>query len=102
MSKKNPYASLRNAEKIVLTVVLGPPVKVAPTDEIVKDEAYEDPGYIVERCRGRQVGSARKDDREIEVLEECDFELFVYCPLDEGYDRANQEKVNETVVEPTV
>jgi len=83
-------------------VVLGPPVKVAPTDEIVKDEAYEDPGYIVERCRGRQVGSARKDDREIEVLEETDFELFVYCPLDEGYDRANQEKVNETVVEPTV
>jgi len=58
-------------------VVLGPPVKVAPTDEIVKDVADEDPGDIVERCRGRQVARARKDDREIEVLEEIESELFV-------------------------
>jgi len=75
---------------------------VAPTDEIVKEVADQDPGYIIQRCRGRHVARARKDDREIEVLEETDFELFVYCPLDERCHRANQEKENETVVELTV
>jgi len=68
---------------------------VAPTDEIIQDKAQEDPGYIIQRCRGRQVASARKDDREIEVLEETDFDLFVYCLLDAGYDRANQEKTRQ-------
>jgi len=71
------HRRLQETQKEVLTVVLGPPVKVAPTDEIVKDVADEDPGYIVERCRGRQVARARKDDREIEVLEEIESELFV-------------------------
>ena len=75
---------------------------MAPTDEIVKEVAYEDPGYKVERCRGRQVAGARKDEREIEILEKIDLELFVYCPLHEGCDRAKQEKKDETVVELTV
>ena len=75
---------------------------MAPTHEIVKDEADEDPWYIVDRCRGRHVGRARKDDREIEVLEEIESEPFVYCPLDEGCEHANQEKENDTVVELTV
>ena len=35
---------------------------------MVKDVADEHPGYIVERCRRRQVGRARKDDREIKIL----------------------------------
>jgi hypothetical protein len=100
--KKKTIGVYTKRRKNGLTVVLRPPVKVAPTDVIVKDEADQDPRYIVERCRGRQVASARKDDREIEVLEETDFELLVYCPLDDGYDRANQEKENEPVVELTV
>ena len=41
---------------------------MATANDIVKDEADKDPGYIVERRRGRQVDRP-KDDREIEVLE---------------------------------
>ena len=63
-------------QKEVLTVVLGPPPKVATTNEIVKDEADKDPGYIVERCRGRQVVCA-KNDREINILEHMQSKLFV-------------------------
>jgi len=58
-------------------VVLGPPVKVAPADQGVKEVADDDPGYIVEGCRGRQGARARKDEREVEVLEEIESELFV-------------------------
>ena len=47
------------------------------TNEIVKDEADKDPGYIVERCRGGQVVCGTKDDREIDVLEHIESELFV-------------------------
>ena len=64
-------------QKEVLTVVLGPPAKVPPTDEIVKYVTDEGPGYIVERCRGRQVVRAYKDEREVEVLEYTQSELFV-------------------------
>ena len=58
-------------------VVLGPPPKVATTNEIVKDEADNDPGYIVERCGWRQVARTRKDDRKIDILERIQSELFV-------------------------
>ena len=50
---------------------------MATTNEIVKDEADEDPGYIVERCRGRQVTRTPKDEREIDILERIQSELFV-------------------------
>ena len=60
-----------------LTVVLGPPPKVATTNEIVKDEADKDPGYIVERCRRRQIACTAKDDRKIDVLEHIQSKLFV-------------------------
>lgn len=93
---------VHKTQKESLTVVLGPPAKVATTHEIVKDVADDDPGYIVDRCRGRHVPRARKDDREIEVLEEIESELFVYCPLDEGSEHANQEKENDAIVELTV
>ena len=53
-----------------LTVVLCPPVKVASTDDIVKDKADEHRGRVVERSRRRHVGRGTKDDREIDVFEE--------------------------------
>lgn len=82
-----------------LTVVLGPPAKVAPTNNVVEHEADENPGHIVERCRGRQVARAREDEREIEVLEELHLELLLECPLDHWRDDADQEEKHETVVE---
>jgi hypothetical protein len=48
---------------------------VATTNEIVKDEADKDPGYIVEKCRGR--AQTPKDDREIDVLEHIQSEFLV-------------------------
>ena len=75
---------------------------MAPTDEIVKNVADEGPRHIVERCSGRQVVCTYKDNREIEVLEEIDFERFVCCPLGEGCNRANQERKKKTVEEVTV
>lgn len=45
----------------LLTIVLGPPAKVAPTDDIIKDKADQHPGHIVERSRGRHVARAGKD-----------------------------------------
>ena len=50
---------------------------MAPTDGIVKDVADEDPWYVVERRRRGQVARAPKDDREIEVPEHIQSELFV-------------------------
>jgi len=60
-----------------LTVILGPPAKVAPTDYVIKDKTDEHPGYVVKgRCR-RQVARAGKDEREVEIFEETDPELLV-------------------------
>ena len=47
---------------------------MTPTDERVKDVADGNSGYIVERCRGRQIVCAHKDDQEIEVLGNWDIE----------------------------
>ena len=71
-------------------------------DDIIRNVADQHPGYIVERCRGRHVGGAHKDDWEIDVLEHIQLERSVYHPLDEGCDRANQENESETVVKVTV
>ena len=98
--KKN--RRFHETQQEVLTVVLGPPPKVVTTNEIVKDEADKDPGYIVERCRRRQVVCAKKDDREIDVLEHTQSKLFVQYPLDERCDCANQETEGETIVELAV
>ena len=55
---------------------------MAPTDDIVKDKAHKYTRYEVNwRCR-RQVPRAGKDDREVDVLEEIDFELLVQDPLE--------------------
>ena len=62
---------------MVRTDVLGPPAKVVPTDVIVEDIAGEDQWYKVERCGGGQVLRARKDEREIEILEHIKPERFV-------------------------
>ena len=77
MSKKKTLRRLHETQQGVLTVVLRPPPKVATTNEILKDEADKDPRYIVERCRGRQIARTPKDDREVDVLEHIQSELFV-------------------------
>jgi hypothetical protein len=50
---------------------------VAPTDEIIKDKADQDPGHVVKRGCRRQVPRAGEDEREIEIFEETDLELLV-------------------------
>jgi hypothetical protein len=60
-----------------LTVILRPPAKVAPTDDIIKDKADEHPWHVVKRGRRRQVARAGEDEREVEILEETDPELLV-------------------------
>jgi hypothetical protein len=75
MSKQKRLRRLHETQQGVLTVVLGPPPIVATTNEIVKDEADKDPGYIVEKCRGR--AQTPKDDREIDVLEHIQSEFLV-------------------------
>ena len=58
-------------------LLLGQPPKVATTNEIVKYIADEGSGYIVERCRRRQVVCAYKDDRKVGILEHIHSELFM-------------------------
>ena len=80
ISNTNTYQKIgvfTKCRKKVLTVVLGPPTKVVAMDEMVKDVANQHPGYIVERCRGRQVGCACKDDWKIKILKHTQSDLFV-------------------------
>ena len=73
---RKKYSCPHETQQEVLTVVLGPPPKVATTNDIVKDEADKDPGYKVERCRGRHLTRTPKDDREIDILEHIQSKLF--------------------------
>jgi hypothetical protein len=82
-----------------LTVVLRPPTKVASTDDVVKSEADENPGYVVERRRGRQVVRASEDKREIQVLEGLYVEFLVEYPLNNWRKDPDQEEKDETVIE---
>jgi hypothetical protein len=66
----------------LLTIVPGPPAEVTPTDSVVEDEADENPGHVVERCRRGNSSRTRKDDREVEVFEEVHPEPLVHYPLD--------------------
>ena len=54
---------------------------MTPTDDIVKNEADEHTGYIVNNRRWRQGGSGGKDEWEVDVLEKIDPELFMQNPL---------------------
>jgi hypothetical protein len=85
-----------------LTVVLGPPTKVAPTNDIVKDKADEHPGHIVEGRHRRQVFRATEDKREVDVLEETNFELPVQNPLEQWCEYADKEEEEEDIVGLTV
>jgi hypothetical protein len=60
-----------------LTIILRPPAKVAPSDDIIKHKADEHPGHVVKRGCRRQVACAGEDDREVEIFEETDPELLV-------------------------
>jgi len=60
-----------------LTVILGPPAKVAPTDDIIKDKADEHPGHVVKRGCRRHEARAGEHEREVEVFEETNLELLV-------------------------
>jgi hypothetical protein len=85
-----------------LTVILCPPVKVAPTDDIVKDKADEHHGHIVKGGRRGQVERATEGDWEIDVLEEIYSELLVQYPLKQGCKGADKEEEDEAIVELTV
>ena len=60
-----------------LTIILGPPGKVAPTDDIIKDKADQHPGHEVQRGRRRHAASAGEDKGEVEIFKETDPELLV-------------------------
>ena len=90
---------MKAGETKTRTVVFGPPAKVPPPDDVVEDKADEHPGHKVERRRGRQGARAHKNDREAEVLEEIDPELFVQYPLNERRDGPSQEEEHEAIVQ---
>jgi hypothetical protein len=72
--KKSPSDSFTMKQ---LTVILGPPAKVAPTDDIIEEKANEHPGHVVKRGCRRHVARAGEDEREVEIFEEPDPELLV-------------------------
>jgi len=85
-----------------LTVVLGPPVKVASLDDIVEDKADECPGHVVKGSRRKHVDRATEGDWEINVLEETYSELLVQYPLEQWCRNADKEEKDEAEVELTV
>src|ERR1700679_3074770 len=85
-----------------LTIVLCPPVKVASTDDIVKDKADEHCGHVVKGGRRRYVARAAEDDWKIDVLEEPYSELLVQYPLEKWCNYAENEEEDEAIVELTV
>lgn len=98
----NPRSPRPCVEKNRRTIVLGPPAKVAPTDDIVEDKADEHPGHKVERRRRRQATRAGEDDWESDVFEEIDLELLVQDPLNQRQNEPGQEEEDEAVVQLAV
>jgi hypothetical protein len=96
--KKKPSDSLITKR---LTVVLCPPVKVASTDDIIKDKADKNPGHVVKGGRRRYVGRAAEGDWEINVLEETYSKLLVQYPLEQWCKDAGKEEEEEAIVELT-
>ena len=85
-----------------LTVVLGPPAKVSPADDIVEQIADKHPGNVVERRRGGHATRAGEDEREVEVLEEFEPELLVQSPLYKRCNGPSEEEKDEAIVELTL
>src|SRR6266404_4106839 len=80
------------------TIVLGPPVEVATTNDIIEYEADEDPRHEVYwRCwwHGTQAG---EKDREIDISQECNLVVPVQCPLGKRKNCPNQEEEHEAIV----
>ena len=50
-------------------------------DSIVEYEADKNQGHVVERHHGGNVTQTRKDDQEVDILEEFHFEPLVHYPL---------------------
>ena len=72
---------------------------MSPTDNVVKDEADQNPGYIIERRRGGYAARDSENEREIEVLEELHVELLLEYPLYYWRNNTDQEEKQETVIE---
>ncbi len=60
-----------------LTIIFGPPAEVATTDDIVEQEADEDPWHVVERRCRWHVARPDENKREVKILEESKVELLV-------------------------
>jgi len=80
-------------------IVFCPPGEVAPTDDIIEDEANDHVGDIVERRCGREEASSREDNGEVHIFKEVPVEFLVKDILDEGSDGADEEEVCQAVVE---
>ena len=71
---------------------------MAPTNDIVNDEADEHGGYVIKGCRRRHGASGAEGDWEIDVLEEIYFELLVQYPLEQRCKKAGKAKEEEAIV----
>ena len=54
---------------------------MAPTDDVVEDEADDSPGHVVQRRSRRNETSTAEDDRPVEVLENNVVILLLQEPL---------------------
>jgi hypothetical protein len=72
---------------------------VAATDDVVEQEADENPSHVVQRRRKtpRRVTDATKDNREVEVLEKRQVKLLVESPLDKWGNSTGQDEYEAVV-----
>ena len=75
---------------------------MAPTDDVIEDEADQHPGHKVERGRWRHRARTREDDRKVEVLEDADLVPLLQNPLAQRCDGAEEEEEDEAVVQLSV
>ena len=75
---------------------------MATTDDIVEDKADKHRGHVVNGSRRRYGARAEERDREVDVLEEADFELLVQYPLEQWCKNAGKGEKDEAIVELTV
>jgi poly(3-hydroxybutyrate) depolymerase len=84
------------------TVIPGPQFEVAATDNIVEQEANENPRHEVDRCCGWHPSHREEKQGEIQISQESDPEALVQYPLDDWEHRTKQEEKDETIVKLSV
>lgn len=81
------------------TVVLRPPRKMTPADDVVEDEARDGPGHVVRRRRRRDEARPAEDDRPVDVPDDAVRVLELDEVLHERAQEADEEEEHEPVVD---